>query len=365
MIKAITGVMGAGKSYLAMYILYYNFGLDEEIKKKLKNVFEYKNVEKCLTNIAGCKYDKFENVKKLIWKAYYEKIKELYEIYQDCDPETVDAVMETECKRMEIWNLLVVIDECHNMLNKKDDVLVWYFTYHRHLHHEVVLLTQLLNQVNACYKNIVETFYRAIPSSHTIGKSRVYKRYMRSNLSAKSEMTPALKIVSKQEIFDTFVSGAHTKKDNYFGKRLLKILIAFVVLGIMAYLMMKYGFSNGEEEETKIVTKEKPKEKIPRQNSKTVVTEIKEDLADKIHKVAYCSKSKNVCIFNENYFSYEMFYFYLKETKSKVFTERVPNTAFYELNLVLPSDFFLLKSGDSNDQNNSSDPLASNSFSLF
>jgi zona occludens toxin len=363
MIHYITGTPGSGKTYLAMYILYGNFGLDEKIRKKLKLPFKYAHAKRAYTNIAKVKYDHFDNVNKLVWKNFYAKLKEIYEVaIQYDDPEESEDLILKEVEKHDLQDTLFILDESHNYLDKEDKVLIWWFTYHRHLHHEILLLTQNLTLVKPKYKATTETYFKAVSTTFKLLNDMKYKKYSKPSFALNAEIPPPLKLKLVQEIFDTYTSGASNKKD-YF---LAKIVGAIIILFVLLVLFINYGFNLGERKDEEAVAPtaagvQSQLSNLQQVNNNRQIKpkQKKTDLTNKLHKIAYCSKSKKLCIFNNNYYSYKMFYHYLRETDSKVFTNHIPQTAFYKLDLVLPNDFFLLKGAS--DENELTKDINSNS----
>jgi zona occludens toxin len=362
MIHYITGKPGAGKSYLAVYVLYYYFGIDKAVKKKLKKLFSYDHADICYTNLGELQYDKFDNVHEFDWDWFYGHLQVLYDY--KVNQKYTDTELIVYLKEHKIYNAVIAYDECHEKLDEEDKVVVWWFAYHRHLHHEIILLTQDLGMVKPKYMKLTENFYCALSSTVKLGSNMIYNKYSHYRLFDKSEMKPPLSIKSVQEIFDTYKSGAENKHDNHMQNRLRYLLVMGALVFFLLYMVIK-GFSSSSTDTSDVNTSKKVpmtqkelEDKRREHAFKTgeVISRVKSNHSGKIHKVAYCSKKYDTCLFEDEQYSYEMFYEFLKESDSKAFQNRLQSTNYYKIDLILPPDFFLLKGA--NDENNS----ASSSF---
>ena len=159
MIEFVIGVPGSGKTYKAMYSLYNNFGKNDKIKDKK---FLFNDVDFALTNINEIKKEHFDNVYDLDFDLFYNSIEILHNMYIK---KSNDTVLKSKAKELNVYGCLIILDECHNYLDKQDKVLVWWLSYHRHLHQQIYLITQNLALVNSKYKAFSEFFYKAYPSS--------------------------------------------------------------------------------------------------------------------------------------------------------------------------------------------------------
>ncbi|MBU0923916.1 zonular occludens toxin domain-containing protein, partial [bacterium] len=134
---------------------------------------------------------------------------------------------------------LFVIDECHNYLKAKEDsVLVWWFTYHAHLHHELILITQDLSLVNTEYKRVAEYFYRAIPSRFRMSKNTFkYIQYSTAGMYEKDKIgTDTVKADSK--IFSLYVSGSDSNGKSIIHKYIFMAVVALSACLISVYSLM-------------------------------------------------------------------------------------------------------------------------------
>jgi zona occludens toxin len=115
MVEFNVGVPGSGKTYKAVYVLYANFGLD---KKLIDEKYIIPNIKFAFTNINELKLDKFENVNKLDWDLFKVRIFDLHN--SSVKNKMTDSLLYEKAKEMGIANSLIVIDECHNYLDRND-----------------------------------------------------------------------------------------------------------------------------------------------------------------------------------------------------------------------------------------------------
>ena len=155
MVEFITGVPGSGKSYRGIYSLYTNFGKDKQTIKD--NSLLHNDVNHALTNINEIKLDKFENEKinYLDWDEFFANLSQLHTLYK---AKATDSDMLPIAEELGLKNVLIILDECHNYLDKQNAVLTWWLSYHRHFHQQIYLITQNLSLVHSKYKAFSEFF---------------------------------------------------------------------------------------------------------------------------------------------------------------------------------------------------------------
>ncbi|MGA1931508.1 zonular occludens toxin domain-containing protein [Arcobacter sp. YIC-464] len=243
-----TGVMGAGKSYEAICRIYAYFGKDSKTKTYLKSKFIInKDIKYLRTNIPYNK-DSFTIEKdtdtSFKFEKFYEKILLLHAYYLD------DNVSEKElvnhAKDFGIADTFFVIDECHNYLDKADKALLFFFTYHRHFHCEVLLITQNLSLVNYKYKGFCEQFVRAVPSTfQLVSRNFVYKYFPSSRMSAK-ELYKTEKIKKLDIVFKAYTSGGKVFTNNAI-KKILISSAALLALVITAFYFLVSNMTPQQE----------------------------------------------------------------------------------------------------------------------
>ena len=260
MIHYIVGVPGSGKTYKAVYTLYANFAKNKDIVKSKK--YKLKNIEKTYTNINELDLTKFNNVSSFKFDDFYTSLQSLFLLKDELN----DTELNKKAVEFGISNTLIILDECHNFLDKQDKVLIWWLSYHRHLHQEIYLLTQNLSLVNNKYKNFSEFFYKAIPSSLKLFNSSMkYTVYTNSRMSFNLK-SGVDKIPINKEVFLSYGSGANQKSSSIILKYLM-IFVFLLSLSIFILYILKESFmpdkeikkeDSGTKEEIKI-SKEKTK----------------------------------------------------------------------------------------------------------
>ncbi len=357
MIEIITGVPGSGKSYKAVYSLFNNFGLNKKVKDKK---FIFKDVTSALTNINELDLTKFKNVYKLEWDNFYQSLQELHNYYL---AKCTDTELQDKAKKLKIYEVLIILDECHNYLESQDKVLVWWLSYHRHLHQQIYLITQNLSLVSLKYKAFSEFFYKAFPSSLKLfGNSMKYNEYTSSRMSNTTK-SGVVKLPVKKEIFDTYGSGANQKSKSV----VLKFVIMFIfliVLTVLAFKFVSMGFGD------KSVVEEIQKEyKTTEKNIKStpVPVPIDYDTNDKYYMSLLCNLKTRICLYKSKvldldfYLSMLQKFDYLEISKSKI-----NNTDFVKLNVFVDEKFYYIynersKKNDKKNFNNSIFPSSDSS----
>lgn len=286
MISFFTGVPGSGKTYYAVDKIFNNFSTHKEAKKD-KNI----TYEICYTNINEFKFDKVENVLYLDFDELKRNLTTLHRYYKD---KKDDDFLIEKCKEYNIYNALFVIDEAHNYFDIKDVVLVWWLSYHRHLYHEIILITQNLALIESKYKSFSEFFYKAFAQSLTLIKTHFkYNVYVSSRMSNISK-SGTMKIKRNDFVFDLYKSGDSINSQNVVLKFIIFVIITlfFLVLFFKFYLLDKM-----QKEDIKPI---KPTEKISNNDvpfhkviAPVAVPDIK-DFTDKKFMTFKCSS--NICI---------------------------------------------------------------------
>ncbi|MDD3054252.1 MAG: zonular occludens toxin domain-containing protein [Aliarcobacter sp.] len=231
MIEFVTGTPGSGKSYYGLFNIAINFNKTLSENKKFKSFqLSETKYKYALTNINEIKFDSFDNVKSLIWADFFKILKNLFDQkkLEKTDTELLDLVKD------EIFsNTLIILDECHNYLNKDNEVIVWWLSYHRHFFQDILLITQDLKLVNQKYKSFSELYYKAIPSSRKLFNSKmVYQQYTGHQLYKKQESI-VKKLPILKEVFSLYGSGDNNKQKSlvlhYVGVSFVLFLLVMLV----------------------------------------------------------------------------------------------------------------------------------------
>ena len=222
MLTLLVGTPGSGKTLYAIHKI---------IKINSNESKEFEHIEYIYNNIAGFKFEKYSDSKiknqKLIFDSLYVHLKLLYSLFiQNEHKDNLDDILQEYCKNHNILNAYFIIDEAHNFFDNQDKVKNWWFTYHRHLNHEILLITQNKTLINTQYRNIPELFIKAQPRSKAIFKNVLrYFNYTDYRMSQKFSTT---EIKVDSTYFDLYTSG-NISKQKLVGR---KLIIAFIIKDI-------------------------------------------------------------------------------------------------------------------------------------
>ena len=218
MIEFYTGVPGSGKTYRAVSYLYDIF-LDTKSK-------QFGKFAKFYTNINEFKFEEFPRgvAYDLDFDELLSRLTQLHKLYM---AKCTDSELMDLATNLELSNSFFVIDEAHNFFEKKNTVLTWWLSYHRHLHQDIILITQNLALVESKYKSFSEFFYKAIPSSlRVFGNSLKYEQYIGSRMY-KTQRSEKFSLKFNPVVYDLYSSGANTQ-----AKKVIYKYIAFAVGGL-------------------------------------------------------------------------------------------------------------------------------------
>lgn len=287
MIRYITGVIGSGKTYFGMLYIAKNFLKDDNLKSQLPKRFFLDNVDYCFTNINDLKIDKFDNTFIIQFNDFYDKLSDLYSYYRDG---VSDIELNKKASEYNLSKCLIVIDECHNYLSKKDDVLVWWLSYARHLFQEIILITQNLSLVDPKYKAFSEHFYKAYPTS-----LKLFKNHMKYNIYSDSRMfnttkTESFSVKIYPYIFELYHSGQTINNKSFVQKFLVLGLILFVLFSIIFFIIRHFFFSNNSNEIN---------DNFNNTSSIQVVTSVNTGSNKSYNHIVFFKCSDDFCIYND------------------------------------------------------------------
>lgn len=364
MITFITGVPGSGKTYKAMYALFSNFAKDKKIIKDKK--YQVKGIKRALTNINEIDLTKFNNVSSIDWEDFYDKLTALYTMSKE-------KVDDTELKKLasqfEILDTFIILDECHNYLDGQDKVLVWWLSYHRHLHQEIYLITQNLTLVGLKYKAFSEFFYKAYPSSlKLLNNSMKYGQYSSSRMTNNTK-SGNIKIPIVKEVFDSYGSGNNQQSKSLIMKFLLLTISFFIIGGSILYIIKK-SMSNEsliDNKETHIVDtyiendKSKTSDKL---NNDSITSDNDESFNDDILDYKFMSLKCNIkhgyCLYNNKKIQINTYYKLKKIFSIEELSVTPINNSFTQLDILANTKFYnIFHGGQDNEKDNN------NSLSIF
>lgn len=267
MIQFVTGIPGSGKSYYGLFSIAINFNKTLQNNKKFKKFQLSKTKYKvALTNINEIKFESFENVKPLNFDEFKAILIKLFN-YQKLGKN--DFELEELAKDEDFFYTLIIIDECHNFLDKDNEVLVWWLSYHRHFFQDIILITQNLDLVHKKYKAFPEFYYKAIPASRRLFNATMnYQQYTHSQMySTQLALTKKLPIL--KEVFQLYGSGENNKQKSLVRHFLILATIIFIIILIAGVIYLKNFFGGGAIEKDKIQT--------PQQSQKLNLTKEKKN----------------------------------------------------------------------------------------
>ena len=285
MIAYFLGLPGSGKTYYAVNTIYNNFTDNPDAKKDLK-----KDYYSCFTNINQFNYNKCENVFELDFNLLYKNLSKLFELKKRGlnDDELIE-----KAKEFNLYKTLFVIDECHDKFDTQDKVLVWWLTYHRHLYHDIFLITQSLSLVHSKYKPLAEAFYKAKPLSLILGnKNFKYDYYIESRLN-KASFVNTVSVKKNQNVFKLYKSGDSVGNKNVIVRFIIITLFLACLLVSLAYF---FYFNTEKKIKPHSVIKSKVINHSSVPSSSAVIINnsdsIDDDFLDKKLFVLNCSRSE-------------------------------------------------------------------------
>lgn len=246
MLTLLVGTPGSGKTL---------FAIDKVIKIANDESSEFRNIEYVYNNISGFNFDKFKDNKvhfeKLVFDSLYVHLKVLYSLFiQNENKDNLDDILQNYCKEHKLLNSYFIIDEAHNFFDNQDKIKMWWFTYHRHLNHEILLITQNKSLINAQYRNIPEIFVKAQPRSKAISKNVLrYFNYTEYRMTQKFSTT---EITINDTYFDLYTSG-NKSNQKAVGQKYIIMFILFVLslIFLFTWFIYKLYFNNPQKPQLK------------------------------------------------------------------------------------------------------------------
>ncbi|PLY06606.1 MAG: hypothetical protein C0625_08410 [Arcobacter sp.] len=360
MITYITGVPRAGKSYKAMYTLFANFGKDKDLIKDKKYII--KGVTKALVNINQIDLNKFDNVSYINWDSFYDSLNDLHNLYLS---NVNDDELNKLAKLLGVYATLVILDECHNYFDRQDKVLVWWLSYHGHMHQEIILITQNLSLVASKYKGFAEYFYKAYPSSLKLFNNVMkYGEYPESRMSNKNR-SGTLKIPIKKEVFSAYGSGKNQNNKSILLKFAIFAIMFFVIGGAILYLIKKSVSNESiiEDKETHIVDTYLPNDK---KDDSIKDEEIEEkDINDELLEYKYmslkCTLKYKYCLYKNKKIQLNTYYKLKEIFDIEELSVTKINNGYLQLDILAKPKFYNIFNGGLENEKNSN----SNSLSIF
>jgi len=156
-------------------------------------------------------------------------------------------------KANNLLNALFIIDECQNYFDKDNLILTWWFTYHGHLHQDIMLITQNLDLVFTGYTKIAEFFYKAVPPSSRFFSNKFRYVQYNSYKCYQKDKIGDFHVPMIPEIFKMYVSGA----SNNAPSQVKKYLMYFIILFVLLVIVFKVFLSQFDTEKKETINQEK------------------------------------------------------------------------------------------------------------
>lgn len=311
MVSLVVGFPGSGKSYYAVEKI-YNL-LSNEKKQEFDVIY---------TNIGGIKFDFFPDsqieFKKLKEEELINYLTECFKLYEKYKSyENVDDYLIEYSKEKGFYKALIVFDECHDFFSNQDRVKIFWLTYHRHLHHELILLTQNKSLINSKYRAIPEQFIEAQPRSKKIFSNTLNYKHYASFAMKKTDLFKSSSLKTNQDIFSLYQSG---NKSNQKSIILKFILILGLGLLIAVFLFLNLFNSYKEEEEVIEAPKQEEKIKTKSQSKDTRLASKEEDSSPKeeYFNILVQFESGNGYLVKDRYYQKGYFKRFLRYTGSRI-----------------------------------------------
>lgn len=255
-ITYITGIPRSGKSYYAMYLLYNQFIKPKPTPNKLlKTIQAYlpkktldKSYDIAYTNINQFDFTKSDKIKPFEFNDFQLKLAVLHNMYLQ---KATDDTLIIQAKLLGLYNALFVIDEAQNFFSSENIVSTWWFTYHGHLHQDIILITQNLDLIEKSYFKLAEFFYKAVPPSSRFFSNKFrYIQFNSSKLFQKDKIGD-FHVPMVHDIFNMYVSGASNTTRSQVKKYLSYFVFLFLIL-IIAFYYFIQQFNTSENIDTNI-----------------------------------------------------------------------------------------------------------------
>jgi len=356
----------------------------------------------CYTNINEFKFDKINNVFNLDLDDFYEKLKILHSMYigksleddkvtnsdnlsLSDNPDVRSLSMEeykalkhievpekkqklkkatdeqliNKAKELNIYKTLFVIDECHNFFDTNDLVKVWWLTYHRHLYHDIILITQNLSLVNSKYKSLAEAFYKAKPNSLILNKMYFNYTYFTDSRMSQNSKVNVKKVKKNKKVFELYKSGDSVKSKNVI---LYFLGISFFILLIFALMAYYYTTKTTENiQEQKNIEKKQKKQDTKKMIKIVSSRSTNDNIEYSDRKLIVFSCSYSSCTFSNFSYPTDLIQNFINEKELNVIYRQSINKAYFRLFVSSSSDFYdfliSIKGVTNNEKSNNADNL--------
>jgi zona occludens toxin len=330
MFTCIDGLMGSGKSYYAV----------EKIKSK-KNDYH-----KILTNIDSFKFQ--DNIYDLKFNEFLVVLGQC-KIQYDFGKE--DAFLQELLREKDLISdkpLLLVIDEAHNFLDKKNDLLTWFITYHRHLYIDVYLITQTYSLIHYSYHKLIQEYIHALPQDRQIfGGKFKYQKHISVPFNNASTLTSTEYLKVDKSIFDMYQSGDKIRSKSVIRKYIYYFIGLIFFAMISFYILIDYFFMPHNAEDSLLPKSNQP---LPIVNDTVAAN----DDFKNLHLVELsCNKTRCTNADRAIQFDLDLLQFLINNSNSKIVLVKKKFKHSSQITILASEEFLNFFQGVSNEKNNS------------
>lgn len=303
MIEFYTGVSGSGKTYRAVQYLYDIF-LDSKSK-------EFGKFKKFYTNINEFDFSAFPA--DIAFPLDFEKLLEdLTVLHKAYLAKQTDKELNEIADTLGLKDAFFVFDECQNYFDKKNTVLIWWLSYHRHFYQNIILITQNLSLIEAKYKGFSEFFYLAVPSGLRVFLSSFkYVQYVGSRMS-KAQQSAKISIKFNEAVYKLYHSGDNTQSPRVIYKYLAIALGALAISAFIIGLIVHFMFGSHKKNDVK-TDKSVSLSAGQKISQKSTDLDLKKNDSVSTSVTFICSS--NGCEYNSDFYSLSFIKFYIKKYK--------------------------------------------------
>ncbi|MDD2640961.1 MAG: zonular occludens toxin domain-containing protein, partial [Arcobacteraceae bacterium] len=178
------------------------------------------------------------------YDKFYEKLKIVYEIFDD--GKNRDLALD-KAKELNIFGISIYFDECHLKLSNQDKIIVWWFSWHRHLNQDIYLITQNKTTIAQKYRVYPEIYIFAEPATKRFNATTMrYVEYANYSMS-KNQIIRRFTLKADPEIFKIYKTGEANKGQTYLRKKVY-LISAFFLVPFIAFYFFITSFMSDEPE---------------------------------------------------------------------------------------------------------------------
>ena len=343
MVSLVVGFPGSGKSYYAVKKIYDILSIKDNKPSQYEIIY---------TNIGGIKFDYFPDSKVLFKKLkesdlieYLTECFKIYELHKNDD--NVDDYLIEYSKTQNFYNSLIIFDECHDFFGSQDKVKIFWLTYHRHLNHEIILLTQNKSLINTKYRAIPEQFIEAQPRSKKLFSNTLNYKHYSSFAMRKSDQFNTSSIKTNKDIFDLYQSGNKSTQKSILVKFI--VILGFgLIVAIFLFMNLLGGFADDTNTLNDNFNKLGQTHNINNTTTKTELSQenIKDD--DTKDRVKNSVKNKSDKYFNiqitfNSDSGYEIYNHHYKKQYFEIFTRTTKSRIIYKTTILQIEKYLIEK----------------------